>query len=85
MASKSKVKAYTLSTCPYCRAFKMFCAEEGVDLDYTDVDLLEGRKRNDVMTEVDKVCPNCGYPIILVGDEVIEGFNESKLRKVLGK
>ena len=37
------------------------------------------------MDEVDKVCPNCGYPIIVVGDKVIEGFNESKLRKVLGK
>jgi glutaredoxin len=85
MAAKPKVKAYTLSTCPYCRAFKMFCAEEGVELDYTDVDLLEGKKRNEVMDEVDKVCPNCGYPIIVIGDKVIEGFNESKIRKVLGK
>ena len=85
MTAKPKVKAYTLSTCPYCRAFKMFCAEEGVELDYTDVDLLEGKKRHEVMNEVDKVCPNCGYPIIVVGDEVIEGFNESKLRKVLEK
>jgi glutaredoxin len=85
MTAKPKVKAYTLSTCPYCRAFKMFCAEEGVELDYTDVDLLEGKKRDAVMDEVDKVCPNCGYPIIVVGDKVIEGFNEPKLRKVLGK
>ncbi|MEM2839762.1 MAG: glutaredoxin family protein [Thermoplasmata archaeon] len=79
-----KVKAYTLSTCPYCRAFKMFCSEEGIPLDYTDVDLLEGEERRSVMKEVDKVCPNCGYPIIVVGDQVIEGFNEAKLRKVLG-
>lgn len=84
MAS-TKVKAYTLSTCPYCRAFKMFCAEQGVEVDFTDVDLLEGKKREEVMDEVDKVCPNCGYPIIIVGNEVIEGFNEKKLKKVLGK
>lgn len=80
-----KIKAYTLSTCPYCRAFKAFCAEEGIPVDYTDVDLVQGKKRKEVMDEVDKVCPNCGYPIILVGDEVIEGFNEGKLRKVLGR
>ena len=82
--AKPKVKAYTLSTCPYCKAFKMFCAEEGVPLEYKDVDLLEGKDRKEVMNEVDKVCPDCGYPIIVIGDEVIEGFNENKLRKVLG-
>lgn len=78
-----KIKAYTLSTCPYCRAFKMFCAEEGIPFEYKDVDLLQGAERKAVMKEVDKVCPNCGYPIIVIGDEVIEGFNEAKLRKVL--
>lgn len=83
MADK-KIKAYTLSTCPYCRAFKAFCAEKGLSLDYTDVDQLEGKKKKEVMQEVDKVCPNCGYPIILIGDDVIEGFNEGKLKKVLG-
>jgi len=84
MTTNKKVKAYTLSTCPYCRAFKMFCSEEDIQLDYTDVDLLSGEKRKKVMDEVDKVCPDCGYPIIIVEDQVIEGFNEGKLRKVLG-
>jgi len=79
-----KVKAYTLSTCPYCRAFKAFCKEENIPLEYTDVDLLRGPKKEEVMKEVDKVCPDCGYPIVIVEDEVIEGFNEEKLRKVLG-
>ncbi|MDH4123860.1 MAG: glutaredoxin family protein [Thermoplasmata archaeon] len=78
-----KVKAYTLSTCPYCRAFKMFMAEEGIPFDYTDVDLLEGEKRKSVMKEVDKVCEDCGYPIIMIDELVIEGFNETKLRKAL--
>lgn len=78
-----RIKAYTLSTCPYCRALKMFCSEEGIPLEATDVDLLQGDERRGVMKEVDKVCPNCGYPIIIIGDEVIEGFNESKLKKVL--
>jgi len=84
MATKKKVKAYTLSTCPYCRAFKMFCQEEDISLEYTDVDVVEGEERKKVMKEVDKVCPDCGYPIIIIDGEVIEGFNETKLRKVLG-
>jgi len=81
--SEQKIKAYTLSTCPYCRAFKMFMAEKGIGFEYKDVDLLEGEERDSVMDEVDKICPNCGYPIIVCGDQVIEGFNEGKLRKVL--
>jgi glutaredoxin-like protein NrdH len=84
LTPSKKVKAYTLSTCPYCRAFKSFCKEENIALEYTDVDLAEGAERNKVMKEVDKVCPDCGYPIIIIDDQVIEGFNEPKLRKVLG-
>jgi glutaredoxin-like protein NrdH len=84
MATKKKIKAYTLSTCPYCRAFKSFCKEQNIPLEYTDVDLVEGEERDKVIEEVDKVCPDCGYPIIIVDDQVIEGFNEPKLKKVLG-
>lgn len=79
-----KVKAYTLSTCPYCRAFKMFMAEEGFSLEYTDVDLLDGDERRATMTEIDDICRGCGYPVIIIDDEVIEGFNEDKLRRKLG-
>ena len=84
MTTTKKVKAYTLSTCPYCRAFKAFCTEEEIPLEYTDVDLVKGDKREKVMEEVDKICPDCGYPIIIIDDQVIEGFNEGKIRKVLG-
>jgi glutaredoxin-like protein NrdH len=84
MGTSKKVKAYTLSTCPYCRAFKMFCTEESIPLEYTDVDQLKGDERKKIMDEVDKVCPDCGYPIIIIDGEVIEGFNEDKIRRKLG-
>jgi len=57
--------------------------EHNIPVHCTDVDLLEGGERDDILDEVDRVCPGCGYPIIFIGDEVIVGFNEKKLRETL--
>jgi len=80
----SEVKAYTLSTCPYCKAFKAFMERNSIPTECIDVDLLEGDDRERALDKVDKICPGCGYPIILLGDDLIVGFNESKLREKLG-
>jgi len=77
------VKAYTLSTCPYCKAFKAFMKDQEIPVDCIDVDLLIGEERKSVMDEVDKICPGCGYPIIIIDDDVIIGYNERKLREAL--
>lgn len=79
----SDVRAYTLSTCPYCRAFKEFMKRNEITVECVDVDLLEGEDRDTVLEEVDEICPGCGYPIILIGDDVIVGFNERRLREAL--
>ena len=80
---KGKVRAYTLSTCPYCKAFKAYMGEHEIPLEFTDVDLLRGEEQTNVMNEVDRICPGCGYPIIIINDEIIVGFNEKKIREVL--
>jgi glutaredoxin len=79
-----KVKAYTLSTCPYCKAFKKFMKEHNIPLEYTDVDLLEGEERTKVIKEAYSYCRGCGFPIIVIDETtVIEGFDEPRLREVL--
>ena len=77
------VKAYTLSTCPYCKAFKAFMGGHEIPLEFTDVDLLKGDEQTKIMEEVDRICPGCGYPIIIIDDEIIVGFNEKRLRETL--
>lgn len=78
------VKAYTLSTCPYCKAFKKFMKDHNIPLKYTDVDLLEGYERTKVIKDAYSYCRGCGFPIIVIDENtVIEGFNESRLREVL--
>ncbi len=79
-----QIKAYTLSTCAFCWAFKQFMAQHDIPFDFVDVDLLVGGEREAVISEAQKLCPGCGYPIIVINGEVVRGFDEPRLREVLG-
>jgi len=78
-----KVKAYTLSTCPHCRMTKEFLAGNNVDFEYVDVDLLTGEKRSEVLREVYRLTGGYSFPVIVIGDAVIVGFNKERLQQVL--
>ncbi len=84
MKKKIKPKLYTLSTCMHCSATKRFLKEHGIDFDYVDVDKLEGKEREKVRTEVMKLSGGLRFPTIVVGDKVIVGFYEDKLKEALG-
>ena len=79
-----KVKIYTLSTCSHCKATKRLLDECTVKYEFTDVDLLSGEERVAVLEEVKKFNPQCSFPTIIIGDQVIVGFQEDKIRKALG-
>ena len=78
------VRMYTLSTCHHCKAAKKFLTGCGVAFDFTDVDLLSGAEREAMIAEVRKLNPECSFPTIIVGDQVIVGNDEAKIRKALG-
>lgn len=82
-SSKPKIKLYTLSTCSHCNRTKRFFTENGIAVEFTDVDLLNGEERERVMDEVRKLNPDCSFPTICIGDFIVVGFNEEKLRKAL--
>ncbi len=84
-SSSPKIKLYTLSTCSHCNRTKRFFEENGIAVEYTDVDLLSGEARERVMDEVRKLNPDCSFPTICINDIVVVGFNEERLRKALGK
>ena len=78
------VKMYTLSTCHHCKAAKKFLTGCGVAFEFTDVDLLTGAEREAMIAEVRKLNPECSFPTIVIGDQVIVGNDEAKIRKALG-
>ena len=81
---QKRVKMYTLSTCSHCKAAKKWMADHGIEYEYTDVDLLEGQERKDMIREVREHNPNTTFPTILIGDEVIVGNEEARLKEALG-
>lgn len=77
------VKLYALSTCPYCRMTRKYLDENNVDYDLTEVDLLEGDERQQAIEEVKRISGGTSFPVIIVDDEVIVGFNKLRLKELL--
>ncbi len=84
MSPEKQVKLYTLSTCSHCKATKKFLGDCNVHYDFVDVDLLEGEEREAILEDVRKLNPQCSFPTIIIGDTVIVGFREEKIREALG-
>ncbi len=83
MSQKPSIKLYTLSTCSHCLRTKRFFKDNEIAMEFVDVDLLSGAERERTMNEVRKLNPDCSFPTICIGDTVIVGFNEEKLKKAL--
>lgn len=82
--SQPPVKMYTLSTCHHCKAAKQLLSGCGVAFEFTDVDLLSGAEREAMLAEVRRLNPECSFPTIVIGEQVIVGNDETKIRKALG-
>jgi len=81
---------YALSTCPYCRMTKKFLDEHDVVYELTEVDLLEGEVKDpdtpkgEAAAEVKRLSGGTSFPVLVVGEEVIVGFNKGRMTEVLG-
>ncbi len=78
-----QVKLYALSTCPYCRMTRKFMDENEVTYDLLEVDLLEGDERDAAIAEVREVSGGASFPVVVVEEEVIVGFNKKRLKELL--
>jgi glutaredoxin len=55
-----------------------------VQYEFTDVDLLSNEEKKIIIEDVRKLNPQCTFPTLVIGDKVIVGFDEAKIRKALG-
>lgn len=78
------VKVFALSTCPYCRMTRAYLDENDVEYEVLEVDLLTGDEREEVVAEVKTLSGGTSFPVVVVGDEVIVGFNKKALKERLG-
>lgn len=78
-AQAKSVVIYSTPTCHFCHMAKEFFKENGVE--YTDYDVLTNLEKRQEMFE------KTGYggvPVIVIGEEVIIGFDQAKISALLG-
>jgi glutaredoxin-like YruB-family protein len=76
---EKKVIMYSLPTCPYCKRAKEYLSQKGIN--YTDYDVAKDKSK---AKEMIKKSNQRGTPVIIVDDEMIIGFDQLKLDKLLG-
>ncbi len=72
------VTVYSTPTCPYCKRAKDYLTRKGIA--FTDYNVAEDREKAKEMIEKSK---QMGVPVIVVGDDIIIGFNQAKLDSLL--
>ena len=79
MANK-KVVIYSTATCPYCKRAKDYLSRRGIP--YIDINVAQDREKAKEM--IDK-SGQMGVPVITIDDEIVVGFNQSLLDKLLSQ
>ena len=79
-----KVFMFSLSTCPWCRKTKNFFKINSVPFDYVDYDLQPEAEQEKIMDKIMNISNARSFPVVMIGDSVIVGYDPEKYSKVLG-
>jgi glutaredoxin 3 len=74
-----KVKVYSTPTCHFCHAVKDFLTKNNIEFSEFDVSVDEER-RNEMVEKSGQM----GVPVVIIEDQAIVGFDEAKIRELLG-
>lgn len=77
------VKVFALSTCPYCRMTRAYLDENDVEYEVVEVDLLTGAEREEAIAEVKSLSGGTSFPVIMVDEDMIVGFNKKRMKELL--
>lgn len=69
---------YSTPSCHFCQAAKAFFGENGVT--YEEFNVAEDAEKRQEMIDM---TGQMGVPVIRIGNDVIVGFDEGKLRELL--
>ncbi len=76
-----KVVIYSTPTCPYCKRAKDYLSRKGIP--YTDINVAQDREK---AKEMIQKSGQMGVPVIIIDDnEIIVGFNQALLDKLLSQ
>lgn len=76
--TQPKVEIYSTPTCHFCHAAKEFFGANNIQ--FTDHNVAtDAGKRQEMMQKSGQM----GVPVITIGDELVVGFDEARLRELL--
>jgi len=75
---------YALSTCIWCRRTRELLDKAGVDYKLCEVDTLTGDERSAALSEMRKYNPRGSFPTLVCGDDIVLGYDEDRIKMVLG-
>ena len=76
----SKVTVYSTPTCPWCKKVKEYLSKKKVN--FMEVNVAEDDKAREEMV---KKSGQMGVPVIIIGEEIIIGFDHEKIDKALNR
>ena len=79
-----EIRPLTLSTCFFCSTLKRQLKEAGFQYSYTDLDLLPEPDREQQMAELRHFNPEESFPIVIIDNVAIVGYQEVRIKKELG-
>jgi glutaredoxin-like YruB-family protein len=74
----TSVTIYSTPVCHFCQAAKEFFTENNVE--YTEIDVASDAEKREEMIEM---TGQMGVPVIRIGDDVVIGFDEAKVKELL--
>jgi glutaredoxin 3 len=75
----ANVTVYSTPTCTYCQLAKQFFGENNVE--YTEIDVAADNAKLQEMVEKSG---QMGVPVIEIDDQVVVGFDEGRVKEMLG-
>ena len=73
------VKIYSTPTCHFCALAKEFLTENNIP--FENIDILTNVEARKEMVELSG---QMGVPVIVIGEDIIVGFNKGKIAELLG-
>ncbi len=79
-----EIHLLTLSTCFFCSTLKRQLRDAGFQYTFTDLDLLPESERDKQMEELREFNPEESFPITIIDNVAIVGYQEERIKKELG-
>jgi len=82
--NRHQVTLFALSTCGWCRLTKELLNSNGIEYQFIDVDLTTGSEREEIINRVRQLNPRGSFPTIQIDDQVVIGYDEERIKELLG-